>query len=220
MAVVIVHRSDPVALIGGAQIVHDLFNILRTRVSTFVAADGGADQALSAGVLPAAVIGDLDSITAPAKQRFGDLLHYIDDPDTTDFEKAVTRIAAPLVLAAGFLGGRLDHTAAVINTIMRLHAYHIILLSADDVCFVAPPGTLALALPRATRIALLPQMAARVTTTGLRWDIADRTMHPAAFISTSNETEEAHVTITTDAPLLITLPLACLDAAIAAVRAQ
>lgn len=216
----IVRTFAPLALLGGAQIAPPVLNILQRHAATFVAADGGAEHLLAACLSPQAVIGDLDSVSAAARAAFGPVFHRIEDQSRTDFEKAVGAIKAPLILAAGFLGGRLDHTMSVLNTMGRLNLRHLILVSEDDVCFLSRSVRTDLTLRVGTRVGLLPLGATRVDTKGLRWDITDAEMAPDGFISTSNETAEPKTIIHSTGALLITLPLAALDAVIDVVHAK
>jgi thiamine pyrophosphokinase len=220
MSVTIVNHTDAVALWGAAMITPVLINIVQTKAVCHVAADGGADRLYDADIAPAAVIGDLDSLSDQSRVAFADLLYPSSDQNTTDFQKAVRAINAPLILAVGFLGGRLDHTFAVLNTLIQERLGHVILLSEDDVCFCAPQGEFELKLPPTTRVGLLPMGAARVETKGLRWDIKDAAMATDGFMSTSNETVSEVLHMHVMGRLLITLPLSTLDAVISAVRAE
>lgn len=214
----VVSKSSPVTVFGGADIGTAELNISLSAAPIIVAADGGADHALAVGRDVAAVIGDLDSVSDAAKKAFADRLYFVDEPDTTDFQKVLARVDAPLFLACGFLGGRLDHTLAVLNVLVRFAAKRVILLSDDDVVFLCPPE-LNMSLPVGARFALLPLGDARVTTRGLRWDLVDADLHPARLVSSSNEVASPDVRILAEGPVVITLPLAQLPAVIAAVRA-
>jgi len=87
---------------------------LARRASLVVAADGGANAALRAGVRPDVVIGDLDSLLpASARRLAGARIIRIARQDNTDLEKALDFIAADTpsrVMIAGATGGRLDFT--------------------------------------------------------------------------------------------------------------
>lgn len=216
MQVVIVHELAPVTLVGGAEVAPEQLNMALRRAPTLVAADGGADALLAAGLVPQAVIGDMDSLSDAAHAAFEGLLHEIADQNTADFEKCLTAIDAPVILALGFLGGRLDHTMAVLNVLVRHAARPVVLIGPDELCFLAPQGEVQLSLPMGARVALLPMDHVQVKTQGLRWDI-DARYHPAGAISTSNEAAAAQVTIRCDGPLLITLPPEALEAALAVV---
>lgn len=214
----IVSSLSPVTLLGGADIGTGELNISLKLAPLIVAADGGADHASADGLDVAAVIGDLDSLSDQARSAYASVLHRVDELDTTDFEKVLMRVAAPLYLACGFLGGRLDHTLSVLNVMARNADKRVIFLSADDVAFLAP-AHLEISVPRGTRIGLMPLGSVTVTSTGLRWDLAGATLHPAGMVSSSNETASDKVKITSDGPLIITLPLSQVAPAIAAVHA-
>lgn len=214
----IVATKNSIVLVGGAALEPEDLNISPRISPIFVAVDGGADHLLAASLMPEAVIGDLDSLSDAARDQFADRLHRVAEQDTTDFEKALSRVQAPVIIALGFMGGRLDHQMAVLNVVMRHRDKAIVLVGPDDVVFVAPSKTV-LWVPSGTRIALLPLGDARVETHGLKWDLMDAALHVAGAISSSNETLADQVTIHAMGQLLITLPKAHLTDAIAAVRA-
>ena len=87
-----------------------------------IAADGGADSCIKAGVVPDYVIGDLDSISAKAKSRFKGKILHDRGQDSTDLEKAL-RLAKKLGCKAidiiGATGKRLDHTLSNIITLSK-----------------------------------------------------------------------------------------------------
>ena len=57
--------------------------------SFILAADGGANKCLKAGIKPNMVIGDLDSITPKNKEILKDCLKQVTRQDNSDFEKAL-----------------------------------------------------------------------------------------------------------------------------------
>ncbi len=79
-----------------------------------IAADGGADRALQAGLTPDVIIGDLDSVSAPAKKCVRpENLIFVANQNNTDLEKALDWICARGAtdcILAGFMGGRWDFT--------------------------------------------------------------------------------------------------------------
>ena len=109
--------ARPVTLIGGAPVGRADLDLALRLAPVVAAADSGADTALSHGLMPAAVWGDFDSISARARSEIPLAnQHPIAEQDSTDFTKCLTRIAAPFVMAVGFAGLRLDHTLAALNT--------------------------------------------------------------------------------------------------------
>jgi thiamine pyrophosphokinase len=210
----IVQTSGSITLIGGAEVTAKLFQMAKTRAPRVVAADGGADYALAQGVLPEAVIGDCDSISASARAALPpERLYQISEQDSTDFEKCLARIDAGLILGVGFSGARLDHQLAVCNALVRAPAKRCVLLGPDDLVFLAPPAV-ALGLPDGCRVSLFPMGAVEGHSEGLKWPIRGLNFAPDGQIGTSNMAlGDVHLSVT--APkLLVILPLAHLDAVI------
>lgn len=207
MVGLIVHSFDPVVLVGASQVCPQDLNILQSYAPIWVGVDGGADHLLAAGIQPTCVIGDLDSLSDAAQAAYADILHTVPEQDTVDFEKALSRVDAPLVFAVGFSGGRLDHTLAVLHVMGRLRDRAVILISADDVAAVVPAGGLTLGgLDVGSRISVMPLAPAKVSESGLRWPIDGRILDPLGFTSPSNEVATPVVALSADAPVLVVLP--------------
>lgn len=209
--------NGPVGLIGGGQIDATAFEIVRSRAKNLVAADGGGDAILAQGLIPIAVIGDMDSLSDAARGKIpSDRIHAIAEQDTTDFDKALRSIAAPLILAAGFSGARLDHELAALHVLVRYHDRPVILIGAVDVTLHLP-ARIALQLPPGLRLSLFPLDAVRVRAEGLVWSFEALDLHPARRIGTSNAVRDGRVQLSTDRPgMLLILPRDALDSVIAA----
>lgn len=177
-----------------------------------VAADGGAETVLAAGRMPDAVIGDMDSLGQAARARLPEgVLHEIAEQDSTDFDKGLRSIAAPLVLGYGFLGKRLDHTLAAMTVLVRRSDQRCVLVGSEDVVCLCPP-VLRLDLAAGERVSLFPMGAVQGRSEGLRWPIDGLAFAPGLRGGTSNEAT-GPVRLALDAPLmLLILPLGCLDA--------
>ena len=182
----IVHSDRPVTLVGAGQATAQDLQISLTMAQTCVAADGGAAQALAAGVTPAAVIGDLDSLDADTRDRIpAEHVHLVAEQDSTDFEKALLRIAAPLVIGVGFLGGRIDHQLAVFHTLTRFPQRVCVLLGTQEVICLAPPQ-LRLPTEAEETVSLFPLGPVAGQSDGLQWPIAGLSFDPLSKIGTSN----------------------------------
>ena len=217
----IVSSSNLVCFVGGGPLENDAISAILPLIDAFIGVDGGADHLLVAGVTPAAVIGDLDSLSDHARATFADVLCHVTEQSSTDFEKALVRVRAHVVLALGFTGGRMDHTLSVLNVMARCADRAIVLVDQDDVCFVAPLGTTEFDVPKDVRVSVMPLGRATVTTTGLVWPFANALMTPDGFTSSSNAALGGPVQVQTDGPVLITLPRALLPIALtAAARAR
>ena len=217
MVALIVYSSDPVALVGGADLGPQDLNILQSYAPSFVGVDGGADHLLTAGIRPVAVIGDLDSISDGARLEYSDLLHHVCEQDTVDFEKAWRLVDAPIVFAVGFSGGRLDHTLAVLNVMGRFGGRRLILIGTEDVTAIVPRDGIVLnGLGTGSRLSLMPLATARVSATGMRWPVDDQVFDTLRFTSPSNEVVGPVVTLSAEGPVLLVLPRRSLDAMVKA----
>lgn len=206
----IVHSSDPVALIGGADIGPDELNILQSRAPLYVGVDRGADRLLLAGLRPAAVIGDLDSLSDVAKEKFADVLYEVAEQESVDFEKALIRVHAPTIYAVGFWGGRIDHSLAVLNVMARFASRRILLIGPSDVSMIVSEAEVGLVLDIGTRMSIMPIGQSRITTNGLRWDVTDYDMGPTGKTSASNEAAAENIRIKVTGQVLVSVPLSSL----------
>jgi thiamine pyrophosphokinase len=121
-------------IVGGGTVDHELLRNLYVSGARLVGADGGADEIVRAGLAPEAIIGDFDSLSNPDGWLGRTQLLRIAEQDTTDFEKALYSTRAPVTVAMGMTGKRLDHTLAALDTLAR-HARgrNVILVDEDDV---------------------------------------------------------------------------------------
>jgi thiamine pyrophosphokinase len=215
---VIVHSSDPVTLVGGADLRPDDLTTALSFAPLLVAADGGADHLLRAGLQPVAVIGDMDSISAAATAAFDRVLHKVTEQVTTDFDKALRHTNAPLVIAVGVTGGRFDHELAALHVLLRHADRGCIVLGPDSLIFLCPP-VLALSLDIGSTLSLFPMGPVRCASTGLRWPTDDLQFAPASVIGTSNAVA-GPVGLRPDAPLmLVILPATALAEVVRALLA-
>lgn len=182
----IVDTIDPVIVLGGGvSDAQDLKTAL-TLAPTCVAADSGAHLALSLNVELAAVIGDMDSISDQARAQIpAERFHHIAEQDSTDFDKVLRHVRAPLIVALGFSGGQMDHSLAALNTLVRYSHRQIVLLAEKDVIFLCPK-LWSMDLPADTRLSLFPMGPVTGRSEGLRWPIDGIDFAPGGRSGTSN----------------------------------
>lgn len=211
----IVDESRPVTLIGCGTVKETVLRRAIVQAPAVVAADGAAQVALDHGIMPDAVIGDFDSIPEAARARIPPArLHRITEQDSTDFEKCLRNICAPLVIGVGFGGGRVDHQLAAFHGLMRHADRPCLLLGERDLVFLMPPA-LCLSLPQGSRFSLFPLGEVRARSLGLRWPLDDIGFAPGLRIGTSNAVS-GPVEIEVSAPaMLAILPARALEAVIA-----
>lgn len=216
----IVQSTHGVTLAGGGPFTaRDLVLALK-RAPVAVAADSGADRLLRLGVAPQAVIGDMDSISAAARAAIpSDRQHLVAEQVTTDFDKALRLIEAPLVLALGFAGARMDHGLAALATLVARAERPCILIGPKDLAFAAPPR-LVLDLSPGEPLSLFPMAQVTGRSEGLEWPISGIAFAPDGMIGTSNRVTARRVVLEFDRRgMLVILPRRRLDAAIRALLA-
>ncbi len=200
----IVQFATPVTLIGGGALGVDDLETALALAPDLIAADGGAAAALAAGHMPEAVIGDFDSLSRADSGRIPPgRLFPIREQDSTDFDKAMRSISAPLVLAVGFLGARVDHQLAAFNVLARYPERPCILLGPRELVFHTPPR-LALDLVPGSIVSLFPMRAVTGRSHGLEWPIDGLELAPDGRVGTSNRALGV-VQIEADGPGLLTI---------------
>ncbi len=174
-----------------------------------VTADGGTRHALAAGLPPAHVIGDLDSLDAELRARLetaGTELHaHPPAKDATDLELALlwaAEQAAEQIIILGGLGGRPDQALAnqLLLALPALAGREVILADGDWAIRCIRGGeTLTLRGAPGDTVSLIPLGgdAHGVTTTGLRYSLRDGTLRfgPARGVSNALADEVATVQV-------------------------
>ena len=98
------------------------------RQADFVVACDGAVIGLENGRLPDAVVGDLDSLPEPVRNRYSDRIHRVKDQETNDLTKAVNYVKTlgfREVLILGATGRREDHTLGNISLLAQFKGMHL-----------------------------------------------------------------------------------------------
>lgn len=200
----IVDKLNPVTLVGGGAVGEGDLQAALALAPTCVAADSGADTVLAAGIELAAVIGDMDSISAEAQSLLpADIQHKIPEQMSTDFDKALRNISAPLVIAVGFCGLRIDHQLAALHTLVMRPDVPCLMLGAEDIIFVCP-HQFDLPMAAGTRVSLFPMGPVMGRSTGLEWPIDGLEFAPDGVSGTSNRaTGDLHIEVDQPAMLCI-----------------
>jgi thiamine pyrophosphokinase len=176
--------------------------------ATLVAADGGLDHALAAGLEPTVLVGDLDSVTAAslawAAERAEVLRHPVDKA-ATDTELAVAHAASlgpdRLLLLAG-QGDRLDHAVDALGALGAPPLAGIASLEAwwgaDELRVLHAPTTCRLEHPVGTTFSVLAMHGPcrGVTLEGARWPLDDHDLAPLVGLGVSNVVAASPVSVT------------------------
>ena len=178
-------------------------------------ADGGMRHALTLGLKPHLVVGDMDSAEKGDLQKLKDdgvdLELFSRDKDETDLEiairRALEREAGQIVIVAA-LGGRLDQTLGNIALLAdpRLLALDVrlddgleeVLLCRDQAQIRGRSGDI---------VSLIPWQGAvsGIQTSGLRWSLHDETLYPEKTRGISNEMTGGTASISIGSGLLLVI---------------
>jgi thiamine pyrophosphokinase len=182
--------DEPLVLVGGGDIDAAVLEALAGRGAALVGVDGGADVIAAAGLMPQAIIGDLDSITDAACWPAPVRILRIEEQITTDFEKALYSTRAPLTIAMGMTGRRFDHTLAALHVVTRYAAERkIIIVDGADLA-LALSGPFAFAVAAGDKVSVHPLLPIRFRdSSGLKYPLAGLDMASGALIGTSNVAE-------------------------------
>jgi thiamine pyrophosphokinase len=201
-------RSDsPVTLLGAGPVNKADLQAMLALAPVLAAADGAAHHAVAQGLVPDAVIGDLDSFDRAAHPQIpADRIHHIAEQDSTDFDKALRSIMAPFVLALGFVGARIDHELAAYHTLIKRADRRCAIIGPEDIVLHVP-DRITLDLPMDTRVSLFPMAPVTARMAGLRWSFDALALAPDQRIGTSNAASGGPVDLVFDAPgMLLILP--------------
>jgi thiamine pyrophosphokinase len=193
----IVFSGSGVTLLGGGDVQSSDIDLARAIAPILVAVDGGANKARDLGILPKAIVGDFDSVTPETLTYFSGVNQIkITEQESTDFSKALRSTQTEFAIGVGFLGARLDHQLAVLNSIACHGDYPVILIGQDDICFMCP-ATFQISLPKGTMFSLFPLTDTIVSSSGLEWNLQESRLSPMGKIGTSNVTLGATVGVQT-----------------------
>lgn len=163
-----------------------------------IAADGAANLLVRAGVGPEFIVGDLDSVeesTLHTLEGVVELIHE-HDQDSTDFEKALRFAERQLwkrLLILGIHGGDFEHTLNNWSVLMR-HGRDLQLTVYDRGRYAIPIYNTFSYTPEPEEVlSLVPQPLARLTTSGLVWNLADEHLEMGRREGARNRAQEAEV---------------------------
>ena len=211
MSIVLQRFTEPVSIIGGGDFNPEMLCLSLEIGKDLIAVDGGLNHLTPGKHFPKWIIGDLDS--AQNTQLWvdnGSKLGHFTEQDSTDFEKCLYSIEAPLYLANGFLGLRTDHTLASCSLLVKRRDKNIILLGKTDL-IIHLNKSLSLELDVGTRLSLFPlQTVLGLSSVGLKHNISGISFSPDSMIGTSNEVSSPKVEIRVkNSGMLLILPVYC-----------
>lgn len=184
----IVVFDGPMAIVGGGAVDPALLLELAERGVALVGADGGGDAIGDVGLVPVAIIGDLDSLTDRAGWELRTRVIHIPEQITTDFQKALYSTQAPVTLALGMTGKRLDHTLAALSAVLQYAPQRRLLLIDEVDVALAATGPVGFEATKRERVSIHPLAPIRFErSTGLYYPMDGLLLEPGGLIGTSNE---------------------------------
>jgi len=163
-----------------------------------LAADGGLDHALAAGLRPSGVIGDFDSMSVEAMawaEAHATIARHPADKDATDTELALAFAAdmnpARITLVGG--GDRLDHTIAAIGALGAADLTHIPILEGwwnnQHVDVIHGPERSLLHLEPGSSLSILALHGPirGLSVRGVRWPLEGAELSPVVGHGISND---------------------------------
>ncbi|MCR6636943.1 thiamine diphosphokinase [Devosia sp.] len=178
----------PLAIVGGGTVDGALLRELAEKGVALVGADGGADTIDSADLLPDAIVGDLDSLENRAGWESRTRVIHIPEQITTDFQKALYSTEAPVTLALGMTGKRLDHTLAALSAVLQYAPSRRLMLVDEVDVALAVTGSIAFEAGKRERVSIHPLVPIRFrNSTGLFYPMDGLLLEPGGLIGTSNE---------------------------------
>lgn len=180
--------DGPMAIVGGGFVDLALLTNLAARGVALVGADGGADAIGAAGLVPAVIIGDLDSLTDRAGWEARTRVIHVPEQITTDFQKALYCTQAPVTLALGMTGKRLDHTLAALSAVLQYAPMRQILLVDEVDVALAVTGPIQFTATPRERVSIHPLVPVQFArSSGLFYPMDGLLLAPGGLIGTSNQ---------------------------------
>ncbi|MDY0020690.1 MAG: thiamine diphosphokinase [Anaerolineae bacterium] len=175
-----------------------------------IAADGGTRHVLNAGLIPAHIIGDLDSFppeSRSALETAGTVFHpYPPAKDETDLELALLWAAGlpqediEAIVVLGALGGRPDQELAnlLLLALPSLRGIPVLLADGDwEISVIRGGETVYIRGKTGDTLSLIPLGgdAQGVTTEGLTYPLRSETLHFGQARGVSNVLEDEEATV-------------------------
>jgi len=178
----------PIAIVGGGTVDPGLLRDLAERGVALVGADGGGDSIGAAGLVPEAIIGDLDSLFDRRQWETRTRVIHLPEQITTDFQKALRATSAPATLALGMTGKRLDHTLAALSAVLEVAPRRPTLLVDETDVALTTTGPVAFEAQHRERVSIHPLLPIRFSrSSGLLYPLDGLMLAPGALLGTSNE---------------------------------
>lgn len=167
---------EAVVLANGEYPTHLLPLSLLQNAPRVVCCDGAANEYISKGHIPSAIIGDGDSVKPEYRERFANLIHYDHDQETNDQTKAVNYCLFQgwkNIFIVGATGKREDHTIGNISLLLDYMAHINVQMVTDYGWFTPVEGEATFECYPHTQISLINFGATGIRGENLRYPLRD-----------------------------------------------
>jgi thiamine pyrophosphokinase len=188
----------PVVLVGGGEISWEQLQLIRQYSYPMIGVDSGANALRLNDIIADVVIGDLDSISELAAFPQTTDTIKVSEQQTTDFEKALYTIDAPLFICFGFWGDRLDHCLSALHVLTKYRGRKRILLIGQADLIFTPQKTLEMEIGTKSRFSIYPlKTTSFLISSGFLYSLDGLTVEVGESMSVSNETTHSRILLTT-----------------------
>lgn len=164
-------KFDLIICLNGDLPNKEIFNLLSD--IPIIAADGAYDKLHSLGIVPIAIVGDMDSITK-VHNTTQTHFEYVASQESNDFEKCLYYIknkGYEDILILGLEGGLLEHTINNTSIVLKYNAdFRLTIYHENRYCFLLRESV-TLKLEKDEKLSLIPYPKVRLRTKGLKWEL-------------------------------------------------
>lgn len=157
------------------------------KANIIIAADGGADNCIKLGVSPNYIIGDLDSISNKAEEKFKKIIIHDINQNTTDLEKAIAlakKLGCKSLTIIGAIGSRIDHTLSNIITLFKTKIPSRIIDESNEI--FAVEKKIEIKGKKGDVVSIIPVSRVEgLTYDGLKWNVKNKNVD-SGWTGTSN----------------------------------
>ncbi|GHO43454.1 thiamine diphosphokinase [Ktedonospora formicarum] len=183
------------------------------RAELVIAADRGAQTALTYGLTPRYIIGDLDSLKLSAQrlQELGcEVVRAQEEKDETDselaFQLALEKGATSITLLGGWGGERLEHAIGNITLLVDITSVPVRLVDGPTACWIVRgPGRTEIEGQTGDLLSLFPLSgdARGVSTHNLYYALVDGCLRFGKPRGISNVLTDQHAEVTVESGILL-----------------
>jgi thiamine pyrophosphokinase len=169
------NKSRIVIVADGSFPVHEIPLTYLRNAAKIVCCDGSASTLVSAGFIPDAIVGDMDSLDEKLAERFSDRIHVIPEQETNDLTKSVNwciENGYDDLVILGATGKREDHTLGNISLLAE-YVKSVRVTMVTDTGFLIPLiGSATLPACKGQQISIFSiDNSTEITSSGLKFPL-------------------------------------------------